>query len=86
MARWVRREESWDGIPERAAGPRPAPHDLLPQRPFVNQPRAPGRDFEAEPLVGVLGAAGNTVGDQLTAWADTGMRCAGSARASRSRP
>lgn len=67
MARWVRTQPGPDGVPIRAAGPSPEPYDLLPQRPFSNVPRTPGRDYEAEPLVAVLGAAGNTAGDQLTA-------------------
>jgi nitroreductase len=67
MAGWIRQHPSPDGIPEGAAGPMPQPYDLLPQRPFSNRPRPPGHDFEVEPLVAVLGAAGNTAGDQLTA-------------------
>jgi nitroreductase len=67
MARWIRREPSVDGVPEHAAGLPPQPYDLLPQRPFVNRPRRPGQEFEAEPLVAVMGVAGNTAGDQLTA-------------------
>ncbi|HEX7745204.1 MAG TPA: nitroreductase [Micromonosporaceae bacterium] len=67
LARWIRREPAPDGVPSSAAGPVGEPHDLLPQRPFGDRSRAPGRDFEAEPLVAVLGSAGNTVSDQVTA-------------------
>jgi nitroreductase len=67
LARWIRREPAPDGVPSSAAGPVGEPHDLLPQRPFGDRNRAPGRDFEAEPLVAVLGSAGDTVGDQVTA-------------------
>jgi len=67
MAGWVRAERAADGIPVLAAAPVPEPQDLLPQRPFADRPRTPGRDFEPEPLVAVLGVAGNTAGDQLTA-------------------
>jgi nitroreductase len=67
MAGWIRHHASPDGVPEHAAGPTPQPQDLLPQRPFTDRPRRPGQDFEAEPLVAVLGAAGNTAGDQVTA-------------------
>jgi hypothetical protein len=67
MAGWVRAERAADGVPVFAAAPVPEPQDLLPQRPFADRPRTPGRDFEPEPLVAVLGVAGNTAGDQLTA-------------------
>ncbi len=67
MARWVRDESAPDGVPARAASPRPEPYDVLPQRPFTDRPRAPGRDYEEEPLVAVLGVTGNTAGDQLIA-------------------
>ncbi|HEX6497480.1 MAG TPA: nitroreductase [Micromonosporaceae bacterium] len=56
-----------NGIPTEAAGPRGEPHDLLPQRPFGDSPRAPGRDFEPEPLVAVLGTHADTPTDQLVA-------------------
>ncbi|HYN95614.1 MAG TPA: nitroreductase family protein [Pilimelia sp.] len=67
MAQWVRDESAPDGVPAGAASSRPEPYDVLPQRPFTDRPRAPGRDFEQEPLVAVLGVTGNTAGDQLTA-------------------
>jgi nitroreductase len=67
MAEWVRPAPAPDGVPTASGGPSPQPYDLLPNRPFSDQPRAPGRDFEPEPLVGVLGSAGNTAGDQLIA-------------------
>ena len=38
-----------------SAGARPAePYDLLPQRLFNDPPRANGRDYEPEPLIGIL--------------------------------
>ncbi|HLL65009.1 MAG TPA: nitroreductase family protein [Micromonosporaceae bacterium] len=67
MASWVRDESAPDGVPAPAASSRPEPYDVLPQRPCVDRPRSPGRDFEDEPLVAVLGVTGNTAGDQLTA-------------------
>lgn len=67
VARWTRRERAPDGVPVTAGGPVGEPHDLLPQRPFGVRTRAPGRDFEPEPLVAVLGSAGDTAGDQLAA-------------------
>ena len=36
-------------------------------RDFGGGPRAPGRDFESDPLVAVLGTAGDTTLDQLAA-------------------
>jgi len=68
LARWTRRDDtSDDGVPSSAGGPIPEPQDLFPQRPFGDRARAPGRDFESEPLVGILGTAGNLPGDQLAA-------------------
>ncbi|WP_431886541.1 Acg family FMN-binding oxidoreductase [Micromonospora wenchangensis] len=66
-ADWVRTEPAPDGVPARAGGPQTEPQDLLPSRGFGGLDRAPGRDFEPEPLVAVLGAAGNTVVDQVLA-------------------
>ncbi|MFE9956597.1 Acg family FMN-binding oxidoreductase [Micromonospora sp. NPDC005299] len=65
--RWIRSEPSPDGVPTAAGGPRSEPQDLLPQRGFGGRDRAPGRDFEPEPLVAVLGSAGNTAADQVVA-------------------
>jgi hypothetical protein len=45
----------------------PEPQDLLPQRAFSDRRRAPGRDFEPEPLVAILGTAGDRPHDQLIA-------------------
>jgi len=68
LAAWTRRDEATrDGVPGAAGGPSPEPHDLLPQRPFGDRARAPGRDFEPEPLVAVLGTSGNLATDQLCA-------------------
>ncbi|BCB91689.1 Acg family FMN-binding oxidoreductase [Phytohabitans suffuscus] len=67
IAAWTRHEPAPDGVPARAGGPVAEPHDLLPVRPFGDQVRAPGRDFEVEPLVAVLGAAGDTAVDRVTA-------------------
>lgn len=65
---WTRPDGTWpDGVPVEAGGPSPEPQDLLPQRRFGQPSRAPGRDFEPEPLVGVLGTAGDHPRDQLIA-------------------
>ncbi|MGB2572289.1 Acg family FMN-binding oxidoreductase [Micromonospora citrea] len=66
-AEWIRREPSPDGVPAAAGGPQSEPQDLLPMRGFGGRNRAPGRDFEPEPLVAVLGSAGNTTTDQILA-------------------
>jgi nitroreductase len=59
-----------DGVPTSAGGPTSEPQDLFPGRPFGGAaPRAPGRDFEAEPLVGVLGTSGDSPTDELVAGA-----------------
>jgi hypothetical protein len=68
MAAWTRADDSQgDGVPRAAGGPSPAPQDLLPGRPFSEQPRAPGRDFESQPLVAILGTPGDSQRDQLVA-------------------
>jgi nitroreductase len=68
LGAWTRHGESAiDGVPATAGGPSPEPQDLLPTRTFGDRPRAPGRDFEPEPLVGVLGTAGDLPTDQLRA-------------------
>ena len=54
-------------MPAAAGGPQGEPQDLLPSRGFGGRDRAPGRDFEPEPLVAVLGSAGNTAVDQVVA-------------------
>jgi nitroreductase len=68
LGAWTRYgEAATDGVPAIAGGPSPEPQDLLPGRPFGDRPRAPGRDFEPEPLVAVLGTAGDLPTDQLRA-------------------
>jgi len=67
VARWTRHGQATDGVPAEAGGPVVEPQDILPQRPFGTRYRAPGRDFESEPLVAVLGAAGDTASDQIIA-------------------
>ncbi len=68
LAAWTRAEDgAADGVPASAGGPSPEPHDLLPGRPFGTAARAPGRDFEEQPLIGVLGTATDSPNDQLTA-------------------
>ncbi|MFY1694809.1 Acg family FMN-binding oxidoreductase [Solwaraspora sp. WMMA2101] len=67
VARLTRHYPAPDGVPAISGGPVAEPQDLLPQRPFGDWLRVPGRDFESEPLVAVLGAAGNTPSDQLIA-------------------
>ncbi|SCG17587.1 Nitroreductase family protein [Micromonospora echinofusca] len=64
---WVRATPATDGIPAASGGPQGEPQDLLPSRGFGGLNRAPGRDFEPEPLVAVLGSPGNTAVDQVVA-------------------
>jgi nitroreductase len=56
-----------DGVPSAVGGPAPEPQDMLVRRDFAGPARAPGRDYEPEPLVGVLGAFGGTHRDDLVA-------------------
>ncbi|WP_442931345.1 Acg family FMN-binding oxidoreductase [Micromonospora sp. NBC_00330] len=67
LTRWVRESPAGDGVPIEAGGPVPEPQDLLPQRAFGVRARAPGRNFEPEPLVAVLGSYGDSATDQIAA-------------------
>lgn len=67
MVGWTHADSAPDGVPVTAGAPAPEPQDLLPQRSFTDRRRAAGRDYEAEPLVGVLGVAGDGRIDQIVA-------------------
>ena len=67
QSQWIRTEAADDGVPAVAAARLTEPQDLLPQRAYGNRPRAPGRDFEPEPLIAILGSAGDTALDQINA-------------------
>ena len=68
LATWTRRgDDTRDGVPAAVGGPSPEPQDLFPQRILSDRDRAPGRDFESEPLVAILGTAGDSLSDQLKA-------------------
>ncbi|GGQ84586.1 Acg family FMN-binding oxidoreductase [Couchioplanes azureus] len=67
LAGWTRADAATDGVPATVGAPVAEPQDLLPQRAFTDRRRAPGRDFEPEPLVAVLGVAGDRLIDQLVA-------------------
>jgi len=67
---WSRRNgRSPDGVPVASAAPVTAPQDLFPQRDYgtARQPRRAGHDYEADPLVAVLGTAGDLAVDHLRA-------------------
>ncbi len=64
---WSHADDAPDGVPVGAGAPLPEPQDLLPQRVFGDRRRAPGRDYEPEPLVGILGVPGDRPVDQITA-------------------
>jgi nitroreductase len=64
---WTHTDAARDGIPVTAGAPLAEPHDLLPQRFFNDRRRAPGRDYEPEPLIGILGVAGDRPIDQTAA-------------------
>jgi nitroreductase len=64
---WVHADAAADGVPVSAGAPLTEPQDLLPQRAFAERRRAPGRDFEPEPLVAILGSAGDGAADQIGA-------------------
>lgn len=64
---WIHADDAPDGVPVGAGAPLPEPQDLLPQRIFGTRRRVPGRDYEPEPLVGVLGVPGDLPTDQIVA-------------------
>jgi nitroreductase len=67
MSAWTHADEAPDGVAVMAGAPVAEPQDLLPQRAFSDRHRAPGRDFEPEPLVAILGTDGDRPVDQLVA-------------------
>ncbi|MCU7724944.1 nitroreductase family protein [Actinoplanes sp. KI2] len=67
LATWTHADQAPDGVPAQAGAPLPEPQDLLPQRLFTDRRRVPGRDYEPEPLVGVLGVTGDRPADQIRA-------------------
>ncbi|MBV1850479.1 Acg family FMN-binding oxidoreductase [Catellatospora tritici] len=67
LACWVREQASSDGVPRDAGGFRPEPQDLLTRRDFGGPPRQPGRDYENDPFLAVLGSYGDTPYDDLQA-------------------
>jgi len=67
MVGWTHADTAPDGVPVTAGAPAPEPQDLLPQRSFADHRRAPGRDYEPEPLVGILSVPGDSRIDQIVA-------------------
>jgi hypothetical protein len=67
QAHWTDPTVAGDGVPVGAGARVAEPQDLLPQRAYSSRPRAPGRDFEAEPLIAILGSTGDSAGDQIAA-------------------
>jgi nitroreductase len=67
LMQWSHTDDTPDGVPVTAGAPTAEPQDLLPQRAFAERRRTPGRDFEPEPLVAILGTRGDTPMDQLVA-------------------
>jgi nitroreductase len=68
LAAWSGRPQTAvDGVSASAGGLAAEPQDLLPQRPFADLVRLPGKDYEENPLVAVLGTLGDTALDHLHA-------------------
>jgi hypothetical protein len=66
LAAWTRAEgAATDGVPVAAGGPAPRPYDLLPRRDFGGRELVGLLDYEREPLVAVLGTAGDWPADQV---------------------
>jgi hypothetical protein len=67
QAHWTDTHVVGEGVPVSVGARVAEPQDLLPQRAYSDRPRAAGRDFEAEPLIAILGSAGDSAGDQIAA-------------------
>jgi hypothetical protein len=68
LASWMRSDDNApDGVPREAGGPAPAPTDLLARRDFGGRPRTGAGEFEADPMLAVLGAYGDAPRDDLVA-------------------
>lgn len=68
LREWTGRDEDEAmGISTSAAGVTPEGQDVLAMRDYGGAERAPGRDFEAEPLLAVLGTVGDTPYDDIVA-------------------
>ncbi|WP_306214002.1 Acg family FMN-binding oxidoreductase [Actinoplanes sp. RD1] len=64
---WTQVDHAPDGVPVTAGAPQPETQDLIPQRSFGDRHRAPGRNYEPEPLIAILGVSGDRPIDQITA-------------------
>ena len=67
MISWAHADEAPDGVPTNCGAPLPESQDLLPQRAFGDRRRPRGRDYEPEPLIGILGVRGDLPADQIVA-------------------
>jgi len=67
LAAWTRDDATGEGVSPRAGGPPPEPHDFLARRDFGGAALKPGREFERDPLVAVLGSRGDLPPDDLVA-------------------
>ena len=70
-ANWTGRDsEAIDGVPARSSGPRPEQQDIWVLRDFSGgtaRSRVPGKDFESDPLIAVIGSFNDLPLDQLRA-------------------
>ncbi|MDQ1656294.1 MAG: hypothetical protein QOD41_1377 [Cryptosporangiaceae bacterium] len=70
LTSWTRPDSaSSDGVPLAAAGPAPAPHELLTRRDFGGPDAPEHHRYEGHPLVAVLCSFGDAPRDQLIAGA-----------------
>ncbi|MET0419289.1 MAG: nitroreductase [Actinoplanes sp.] len=67
QATWTHVQAAPEGVPVAAGAPLAEPYDLVPQRFFNDRRRAPGHDYEPEPLIGILGVSGDRPLDQTVA-------------------
>jgi hypothetical protein len=68
MRAWTGRDAADTvGIPTHSAGVAPATQDLLAMRDYGGPQRPPGRDFETDPLLAVLGTIGGHPDDDVAA-------------------
>jgi nitroreductase len=66
LLEWTRPDAvATDGVPASAGGPAPRPDELLTRRDFEGEELPSHRDFEREPLLAVLGGAGDWPADEV---------------------